>query len=111
MFPLGMLNAPGLPTEQVADILPFNRGPRPMNLEGGMARPQGGGGRVVPFRPFGFDWQAWGKDMGIPKGRITDAGIKNLRAGHGMSDNDIKLYYLQLLQSGQIGTGFTPPKE
>jgi hypothetical protein len=179
MLPLGMLSAPGQPTEEVAEnMIPFLRGPRPTNLEGGPIYRGGAGARVLPFQrplpteekiraaiekqqsapaapapvqapaPLGpatisrmpgverlptlqpqmqrgprteqainaadnvtrieparngeIDWGSWAKAQGFPSPERVRKGAPALKQNWGMTDNEIKLYFQQLMQKGEL---------
>jgi hypothetical protein len=170
----------GLMLNVADNMIPFSRGPRPMNLEGGPVYRGGAGARVMPFQrplttdekiraaldrqstpaapapapapapvPLGpatvsrmpgieqlpparapmmqrgpkteqainasdnvtrieparngeIDWGSWAKAQGFPSPERVRKGAPALKQNWGMGDNEIKLYFQQLLQRGEL---------
>jgi hypothetical protein len=58
--------------------------------------------RIEPARTGEMDWGAWAKAQGFPSPERVRRGAPALRQNYNMNDNEIKLYFQQLLQNGEL---------
>jgi hypothetical protein len=58
--------------------------------------------RIEPARAGEMDWGAWAKAQGFPSPERVRRGAPALKENWGMNNNEIKLYFQQLLQNGEL---------
>jgi hypothetical protein len=58
--------------------------------------------RIEPARTGEMDWGAWAKAQGFPSPERVRRGAPALKENWGMNNNEIKLYFQQLLQNGEL---------
>jgi hypothetical protein len=58
--------------------------------------------RIEPARTGEIDWGSWAKAQGFPSAERVRKGAPALKQNWGMTDNEIKLYFQQLMQKGEL---------